>query len=206
MRMPSREQAGRALAGAVEAALSPVGAALGQRRVGLEGSVAGHPSLRGPETIRVTSPAFADGDQLPDRYCGLGIGEGISPALSWENVPEGSQRLLLVVEDVDFPSAQHSGIHAAAILEPTGAAGDLREGELVAGSRRFAFVRDYRGRRGYAAPRPLPGHGVHRYVFHLFALDLPVTPPADADLASLVRMLPPGHVLGHGQIIGTRAG
>ncbi|WP_405487159.1 YbhB/YbcL family Raf kinase inhibitor-like protein [Nocardia sp. NBC_00511] len=58
------------------------------------------------------------------------------------------------------------------------------------------------GRRGYAGPRPIPGHGPHRYVFQLFALDRPAGLGPDATLAGVLKAID-GHVLARGKLTGS---
>ena len=55
-----------------------------------------------PEAIRLESPAFQDGGELPTRFtCD---GEGVSPPLRWsERSVRGARDLALVVEDPDAP-------------------------------------------------------------------------------------------------------
>src|SRR5258708_29089067 len=56
-----------------------------------------------PVTIRLTSPAFQDGGAIPIRYAGNGVGENISPALSWSGVPEEAAELVLIMQDPHAP-------------------------------------------------------------------------------------------------------
>ena len=55
-------------------------------------------------TLTLTSPAFADGARLPDRF--TADGEGVSPPLIWSDPPAGTARLVLIVEDADAPTPQ----------------------------------------------------------------------------------------------------
>src|SRR5208282_5286111 len=51
--------------------------------------------------LKVTSPAFADGGEIPKRYtCDETDG---SPALEWSGVPKTVQSLALIVDDPDAP-------------------------------------------------------------------------------------------------------
>lgn len=195
----AREAAGQAATTAV----APLGSALRSRRAGDERSIAHRPELDAPTTISVASTAFADGQEIPSRHCGPGIGEGISPALAWDGVPEGTRRLLIVLEDLDHPSTRHTGILAAAVLDATGAEGALPEGWFSRGNPALTWLKDYRGRRGYVGPRPLPGHGEHRYVVHVVAIDTPIMPPAGTGLAAFVPMIA-GRVTARGTLLGTR--
>jgi phosphatidylethanolamine-binding protein (PEBP) family uncharacterized protein len=63
------------------------------------------------------------------------------------------------------------------------------------------FIPGSLGHRGYAGPRPIPGHGPHRYRFLVFALDQPI-PDAVATAKALLRQMARG-VLARGTLIGT---
>mgnify|MGYP003338011666 FL=1 len=54
-----------------------------------------------PRTGRLvlTSPAFADGDPLPDEFNGNGA--GVTPPLAWTGAPEGTQGFALVMDHTD---------------------------------------------------------------------------------------------------------
>ncbi len=54
-----------------------------------------------PEIITVSSLAFRDQGEIPDRYTCLG--KGISPPIHWSGVPTGTKALALVVDDSDAP-------------------------------------------------------------------------------------------------------
>jgi Raf kinase inhibitor-like YbhB/YbcL family protein len=90
-------------------------------------------------------------------------GEDLSPPLRWSNLPEGTRSLALVVDDPDAPGGVFTQ-WVAWSLDP-GAEG-LGEGESVLREGRNGF-----GTTGYRGPCPPPGHGRHRYVFRLYALD-----------------------------------
>src|SRR5437764_1061848 len=53
------------------------------------------------KSMTITSPAFKNNESIPLKYsC---EGEGVSPALTFENVPENTRSLALIVEDPDAP-------------------------------------------------------------------------------------------------------
>jgi phosphatidylethanolamine-binding protein (PEBP) family uncharacterized protein len=58
-----------------------------------------------------------------------------------------------------------------------------------------------RNELGYAPAAPPPGHGLHRYVFQLFALDTELSLPAGRDYERLLSALS-GHVQAWGQLVG----
>lgn len=107
-------------------------------------------------------------------------GKNISPAISWKDLPAGTQSLALMVHDADAPTGSGfwhwvvSNIPASASGLPAGAG--TGSGVLPAGA--VAGVNDFlntgtTGAAGYGGPCPPTGHGVHRYSFTLFALKVP---------------------------------
>jgi len=52
--------------------------------------------------IKLTSPAFSDGETIPQKYtCD---GDEVSPPLKWDSVPAETKSLALTLEDPDAPS------------------------------------------------------------------------------------------------------
>ncbi|MER7279242.1 YbhB/YbcL family Raf kinase inhibitor-like protein [Dactylosporangium sp. NPDC000244] len=183
----------------VEVLLLPLGRALRNRRPDEARSIANAPELATGHRIALTSPSFRDGETIPAKHCGPFIGPDISPALAWDALPAGTAELLLVFEDLDTPTAA-PGIHTVAAFAPAG--DGLAEGALTPDSPAVRFLR-HLGRAKYVGPRPLPGHGPHRYRFHLYALDTGI----DLTKVAGVKQLPQavaGHVLASGTLMGTR--
>jgi Raf kinase inhibitor-like YbhB/YbcL family protein len=139
------------------------------------------------------SAAFEDGQPIPRRHtC---EGEDVSPALDWTSPPAGTRSLALVVEDPDAPGGTFTHWLAWGI-EP-GTLG-LAEG----GHPPMEGRNDFR-RRGWRGPCPPRGHGPHRYVFRLVALDTTLTDLAPGAGARKVDEAVRGHVLGAAELIGT---
>lgn len=152
--------------------------------------------------LALTSPAFADGARLPDRFTADGAGR--SPPLVWGDPPAGTASLALLVEDADAP-APSPLVHAAIWGLPADA-GRLAEGEIAAdaaGDASGDVGRNSYLREGWLPPDPPTGHGEHRYAFQLFALDAgagnPGTTPGRAAMVEAMA----GHVLAAGLLIGT---
>jgi phosphatidylethanolamine-binding protein (PEBP) family uncharacterized protein len=56
-------------------------------------------------TFSLTSPAFAEGGEIPMRYtC---EGQDVSPPLAWSEPPSGTKSLTLIVDDPDAPDPRH---------------------------------------------------------------------------------------------------
>lgn len=151
-----------------------------------------------PETLTLTSPAFADGAAIPKRHAGRGVGENSAPALHIDGVPAHTDTLVLILQDPDAPVPRPI-VHLIALLPP--ATQTLAEGALNAPSA-LQFGRGSFGRIGYAGPRPIPGHGPHRYIFQVFAAcgGKPLAPGANLKyvLAALH-----GHLIARGRHTGT---
>jgi Raf kinase inhibitor-like YbhB/YbcL family protein len=143
-------------------------------------------------TIVVSSPAFSDGDEIPQAFTCEGA--DVSPPLVFAGIPENTAELALLVEDPDAPGGTFThwvmwGINPGR--------SSLGEGEVPAGA--VQGTNDF-GRLGYGGPCPPPGPP-HRYVFTVFALSEPLDLPAGASAADLKRAMA-GTVLDSGQLTG----
>jgi len=147
--------------------------------------------------IHVTSPAFMDGDTIPTKHAGKGVGDNISPALRWDGVPNNAAALVLLLEDEDVPLPRPL-IHTVAVL--TTSADHIDEGALRPGSPGIRFIKTSLG-CGYSGPRPLPGHGAHRYRFDLFAINRSV--PSDVTTVRSLLNVMRGSVTARGALTGS---
>ena len=59
---------------------------------------------------------------------GTADGEGVSPPLDWSGVPQGTDSVVVIVEDADAPTGEPL-VHAIVVGLP-GADGNLHEGAL----------------------------------------------------------------------------
>ena len=144
------------------------------------------------DAFSLESSLFDNAQAIPSRYsC---EGEDVSPPLRWTDVPEGTRSLALVVDDPDAPGGVFTHWIAWG-LDPT--AGGLGEGEAAPGEGRNDF-----GTTGYRGPCPPPGHGRHRYVFRLYALDADLEVGVGAAKADVERAIE-GHVLTIAELVGT---
>lgn len=138
------------------------------------------------------SAAFEDGAPIPARHACEG--EDVSPPLEWAGVPEDAGSLALTVDDPDAPSGTF--VHWVAWnIDPQSAG--LPEGTPAPAEGTSGF-----GRPGYGGPCPPPGHGVHRYFFHLHALDGPLDLSPGADREQLEAALE-GRILATAELVGT---
>ena len=134
------------------------------------------PNLAGPSTLTLTSPDFDHDGAIPAAHAAHRVGgQDLSPELSWSAVPDGTARLLLVIEDPDAPTPMPF-VHGLALLDPS--VTRLTRGALNAATpaEGVRLLRSGIG-SGYFGPAPPKSHGPHLYAFQLFAL---ATPPAVA--------------------------
>jgi Raf kinase inhibitor-like YbhB/YbcL family protein len=149
-------------------------------------------------TFVIKSTAFAEGEPIPAAYsCD---GKGISPPLSWSEVPAGTMSFALIMDDPDAPSGTFVhwviyNIPAASTSLPESLPKDA---ELADGSTQGP---NSARRPGYTPPCP-PG-GTHRYFFKVYALNTVLTLAA-AGKEELWQAMQ-GHILAHGELMGTYA-
>jgi len=152
----------------------------------------------------LTVQGFADGAEIPVRFSqaapGAAPGEGTSPAMSWTNVPAGTQSFVLNMRDLDVARNRTTEDQAHWVVwnipaTATGMTeGQPRGPQLPDGS--FQISATGQVYRGPGAPATGPRH---HYMFEIYALDikLDVQPAADAfETRTNVFRAIQGHVLG----------
>lgn len=143
--------------------------------------------------MELTSAAFEPDQPIPQRYtC---EGDDVSPPLAWDDPPEGTRSFALVVDDPDAPGRVFT--HWVAWGIPSDRR-NLDEGESPPGSGGNDF-----GRQGWGGPCPPPGHGRHRYVFRLLALDTTELEVAWGAGKGELEQAVEGHVLAEARLVGT---
>lgn len=181
---------------------SRLGHAMRDVRAGAEELAVADTELTGVNaSIEISSPAFNYNGAIPAKY--TADGEGVSPPLEWSGVPPNAEAVVLLVEDADSPAPEPL-VHAI-VWDLPGTDASIPEAALA--SKRRDSSSDAMGRNSYfnasyLPPDPPPGHGPHRYVFQVFALDtIPrfESPPGRGALLNRIR----GHVLAKGLLIGT---
>ena len=142
--------------------------------------------------FKVESPAFSNGEKIPQKYtC---EGKDISPELRWEGAPPGVKSFVLIVDDPDAPL----GTFTHWVLFDIPAA----ESGLIEGSKQGKPGRNDFGKLGYGGPCPPKGHGVHRYFFKLYALDIPSLGLEEGVSKAEVEAAMKGHILAQAETMG----
>jgi Raf kinase inhibitor-like YbhB/YbcL family protein len=132
---------------------------------------------------------------MPDRF--TGHGDNVSPALEWDDAPEGVRAFALIMDDAESPAGTWShwvlyGIPGEARTLPEAVPSGGRVERIgVQGTNDF-------GAQGYGGPSP-PFERTHRYVFRLYALGDAVTLPPGLRRADLFAALH-GRVIAHAEL------
>ncbi len=150
-------------------------------------------------TLKITSPAFADGASIPQKYtC---EGEDLSPPLEFSGVPAGAKSLALIVDDPDAPdpkAPKMTYVHWVLFDLPPDTI-EIVEGMVALPAGTKSGLNDWK-RTGYGGPCPPIGR--HRYFFKLYALDTKLEGLSAAIKADVVAAMQ-GHVLAEAQTVGT---
>ena len=180
-----------------------LGSGLHNQRAGLENTVyhrLGRPAI---PRIDVRSPAFVPGGTIPTQY--TADGRGLSPPLAWLGVPLNTASIAMIVEDADSPTP-HPLVHAIVVNMGVDDA-ELQEGALNSPDHEGVGLQVGRNSflsQSWLPPDPPPGHGVHRYVFQVFALHAGTvfsTVPGRHELFDAVK----ARAIAGGYVIGTYA-
>lgn len=138
--------------------------------------------------LKVTSPAFEHKGSIPKKYTCDGI--GVNPPLNIEVLPEGTESLVLIVDDPDASM----GTWDHWIVWNIPPAQKIEE-DSVPGAE---GLNDFR-RHSYGGP--CPPSGTHRYFFKVYALDTKLDLRPSSRKKDVERAMK-GHVLAEGEIIG----
>ncbi len=116
-------------------------------------------------TMKLTSPAFKQGERIPSKYtCD---GKNINPELEISDVPGDAKSLVLIMDDPDVPSSVRKDrmwVHWVVYdMPPT--TKTLREASEAPGTQ----GKNTAGEMGYDGP--CPPDREHRYFFKLYALN-----------------------------------
>jgi Raf kinase inhibitor-like YbhB/YbcL family protein len=149
------------------------------------------------EALKLTSPAFQEGQAIPVRHtCD---GPDLSPALEWSKGPSGVKSFALICEDPDAPRGLwvHWVIWGlppnSTTLPEAVATSKVLPSQARQGKNDFSKI-------GYGGPCPPPGKP-HRYFFRIYALDVVPGLEAGASRADLLRAME-GHIVAEGHLMG----
>ena len=110
------------------------------------------------------SPSLEEGSRMPAKHSLNG--GNLSPELSWGDFPAGTKSFAVTCYDPDAPTGS-GWWHWVALDIPSNVT-TLAEGAKLAAPAR-ELTTDY-GTKGFGGACPPSGHGMHRYVFTVWAL------------------------------------
>jgi Raf kinase inhibitor-like YbhB/YbcL family protein len=168
-----------------------------QAPAGGQGRAGGPPN----PPLLMTTTAWQDGGVIPDKYTQAAGPAAVSPALSWSQVPPGTQSFVLLMHDPEPVLNKGSKMDITHWLiwnipgTSTGLPEGVPTGELPDGSRQVSLRAN-----AYMGPGAPPGP-YHHYTFELYALDIKLEvpqgqPTAAAATRTAVFDAMDGHVLG----------
>ncbi|BAS15096.1 UPF0098 protein Mb2164c [Arthrobacter sp. Hiyo8] len=156
----------------------------------------------------VTSGSLKDGSALSpaqtSRRFGVTGGKDESPQLGWSGAPEGTKGYVVTVFDPDAPRA--GGYWHWAVVNIPATTNSLPAGAGVPGGAHLPAgavqLKNDAGFPGYLGAAPPPGHGPHRYIVAVHAVDVDeLGLDAGASTEALVRTLA-SHTLARAVITG----
>ena len=163
---------------------------------------------RGPQTppLIMTSSAWEDGGVIPDKYTGAAATQPApNPALSWTQVPPGTESFVLIMNDPEpaIPAKSSRGdVTHWIVWNIPGTSKGLPEG-VMAGDLPDGTKQQSLRSNGYMGPGAPPGP-YHHYTFTLYAVDtkIDVAPSQNAfDTRQALLNAMDGHVLGKAELV-----
>ena len=136
----------------------------------------------------ISSPEFIEGGLIPVKFgCD---GQGLNPTLVIDNIPEGTQSMVLIMEDPDAPQGTFTHWVLFDIQPANSIEEDSHQGVSGVNSK---------GETGYTPP--CPPSGTHRYYFHLYALSNGLNLRPGSDRQAVEDAMQP-HILASGTLMG----
>ena len=141
--------------------------------------------------MKISSRAFINNGRIPEKYTCKG--DGVNPPLTFSEIPEGCQSLLLIMNDPDAVSGNF--LHWLVWSIPPNTT-EVTEGKGIYNGREGV---NGAGKVGYIGP--CPPSGTHRYIFTLYALDNVVDLPVGVKLEQIPEIIKP-NVIDSAELIG----
>jgi Raf kinase inhibitor-like YbhB/YbcL family protein len=183
-----------------------LGSALVVATVALSSAQAPQSAPPAPQSppMRLSSPAFADGAEIPSKY--TQAGDQVSPALVWTNAPPGTVTFVLHMRDPDVTRNRttEDNLHWLVWNIPASATG-LPEGVPAGALRPDGSQQTSASGPVYRGPGAAANGPFHHYTFEIYALDTRLDVKASADpfdTRTNVMAALQGHVLGKAVYVG----
>ena len=163
--------------------------------------------VRAPEPPKSSTPmalsstSIRDGESVSLQHVFTGCGgKNVSPQLSWTGAPAGTKSFAVTCFDPDAPTGAGYWHWLVCDIPASITSLDAGAGESTSpGSGKSGFS-DF-GLNKYGGPCPPKGDDAHRYIFTVYALDVPKLEGAtDKTTGSTMTFLMRGHVLAIGRL------
>lgn len=148
-------------------------------------------------SMKISSPAFANNQRIPQKYtCD---GKDINPSLAFSDIPENAKSLVLIVDDPDAPMGTF--VHWVVFnIDPS--ISEVLENSVPKGGIEGVTSR---GNLGWVSPCPPASRGepsgTHRYIFKLYALDAMLNLSSNAD-KKVIEQAMQKHIIDKAELIG----
>jgi Raf kinase inhibitor-like YbhB/YbcL family protein len=143
------------------------------------------------EELKISSPVFENGGEIPKKYtCD---GANVNPPLKIENVPSNTKSLALVFDDIDAPRGTY--VHWILWNMDPGVK-EIKENSVPEGA--VQGVNNFK-KRHYGGP--CHPKRVHKYVFKIYALDTLLNLNPNGTKKDLEKIME-GHVISRTQLTG----
>ena len=162
-------------------------------------------AIANPFSLR--SPQLSSGEILPESmvFQGFGCSGGNqSPALAWENVPDGTKSFAITIFDPDAPTGV--GWWHWLVFNLPADVRSLPQGAGTTGNNQLPGTSeqgytDY-GTNGYGGACPPVGDIPHRYIITVHALDIATLPTGAETTGAKLSFLLRNHSLGAAKLVG----
>ncbi len=150
-----------------------------------------------PVKLKVTSPAFKDGEMIPVEYTCKG--KNISPEINWSGAPKTTKSFVLICDDPDAPMV--TWVHWVVYNIPA-KINKLQEkfpkdAVLKNGIKQ---AKTSFGSSGYGGP--CPPSGTHRYYFRVYAINKMLTLAPEKSSKKDVLKAIERSIVGYGELMG----
>jgi Raf kinase inhibitor-like YbhB/YbcL family protein len=150
-------------------------------------------------TLTMRSDSLSAGGTIPAQFtC---TGPGGSPQISWSDAPPQTASFVLIAIDWDVPSPAFRllGFTHWTLYDIPSSLLQLDAGISVKdlSGKGATSGMNSGGTVGYTPP--CPPMGIHKYIFRVYALDVPQLQPASPDHDAIIAAMK-GHVLGYGEL------
>ncbi len=138
--------------------------------------------------MKLWSNSFKAGEEIPAKYGYRNL--NLSPHLAWDEVPDGTKSLALIVDDPDAPAGVW--VHWIVInINPS--VKQILEKTVPTGTKQLK--NDFRQEKWGG---PTPPSGTHRYFFKLYALDVAKLECDERTITQEIKK----HKIGEAQLMG----